>query len=490
MVAQLEMLTGTLQENILTLLAHDDTYGKIVAAQVVPQLFEGEYRVIAERCMDFWKRHGKAPGAAHMVDLVDDIVSDKLNRRGKTYTRILNSMVDLLPHINVRYVMDQLHTFTRMQRLKDAILKSAEKLNEPDAHLTIAEVEQMWSDLLRARSTSFNPPTRLTDYKRLLEFLENQYAEFITGIKELDEAEVVPARGTVMLMLAAKKRGKSWFLINCGAQAIMLRKKVLHITLEMSEEQVLQRYYQKLFSTTKYERTVTNRVINRDGEGFLQSLEEEEVKVDFTFNSPDVDVELRVHIDALGPRSNYLRIKRFPPRSVGIDEIRAYIENLEIVEGFIPDEIILDYVGILKADPKNPRISQGRNMEEYRALMIERNAAGVTAGQLSKEGFLAKTAGSHNVGEDFSMTFTADITLVFSSTDAEKALGLGRLWVTDARDAEDTWGVLVTQNYRSGQFCIDSIRLHGDYFDLLSDLKKEKNLEDEDEPQAPDSEED
>lgn len=488
MPAQLQQLTGTLQENILTLLAHDDVHGKIVAAQVVPQLFEGEYRVIAERCVDFWKRHGKAPGAAHMVDLVDDIVSDRANRKGKTYTRILASMLDLLPHINVRYVLDQLYTFTRMQRLKDAILKSAEKLNEPDAHITIAEVEQMWSELLRARVTTFTPPTKLTDYKRLLEYLESQYAEFITGIKELDEAEVVPARGTVMLMLAAKKRGKSWFLINCGAKAIMLRKRVLHITLEMSEEQVLQRYYQNLFSATKYERTVTNRIIDRDAEGFLKGIEEAEVKVDFTFNNSDIDIELRVHIENLGPKSNYLRIVRFPPRSVTIDDIRAYIENLEVVEGFIPDEIILDYVGILKADPKNPRIAQGRNMEEFRALMIERNAAGVTAGQLSKEGFLAKTAGSHNAAEDFSMSFTADITLVFSATDAEKALGLGRLWVTDARDAEDTWGVLLTQNYRSGQFCIDSIRLGNEYFDLLEDLKTEKNLGDGEDEGSPEEE--
>jgi hypothetical protein len=486
MAAELKKLNGTLQENIISLLAHNDIIGKIIAAAVSPQLFEGEYRTIAERCIDYWARHGKAP-KAHMPDLVDDILSDKANRKGKTYTRILNSMLDLVEHINVNYVLEQLHTFTRMQRLKDAILKSAEQLNSQQ-EVAVAEVEKIWSDLLKTRETNYQVGTKLGDFKKLIEYLETQYAEFVTGIKPLDDATVVPSRGAVVLFLAAAKRGKSWFLINCGVRALMLRKKVLHISLEMSEEQVLQRYYQALFAITKYEELITNRTIQRDDDGFLRGLGEKEVEPDFTFNSIDLDSELRVHIGSLGTRADYLRIKRFPPRSVDMDDIRAYIQNLEVVEGFIPDEIILDYIGIAKADPKNPRIAMGRNLEEFRAINIERNTAGVTAGQLSKEGADAMTAGATNVAEDWSMIGTADIVLVFSSTDAEKALGLGRLRVTNARDQEDNFSVLLTQNYRSGQFVLDSIRLSPDYYEMLNELKIENNLEDQPDAEEEDDE--
>lgn len=484
MAAQLERLNGTLQENIIALLAHSDTHGKIVAALVIPQLFEGEYRVIAERCIGYWKRYGEAP-KDHMIDLVEDITSDRNNRKAPTYKRILGSMLDIFDTINVKYVLDQLHIFTRMQRLKDAVLKSAEQLNAQQ-EVAVAEVEKIWNDLLRSRQTqSFNAGMKLTDQKRLIEYLETQYAEFTTGIAPLDKRQIVPARGQVLLFLGAAKRGKSWFLINCGRNALMLRKKVLHISLEMSEEEVLQRYYQCLWAVSKNERHVINRIIERDEDGRLKGLSEREVKLDFTFAFEDIHVELETHIRLLGSRASNLRIKRFPNRSLTIEALLAYMDELEIVEGFVPDEVVLDYVGIMATDMKNPRISMGRNLENFRAAMVERNAAGVTAHQLSKAGAEAATAGAGNIAEDWSMIGTADIVLVYSSTDAEKALGLGRLRVTQARSAEDNFGVLLTQNYKSGQFCLDAVRLSSDYYDMLADLKSEYDLGDDEAAEEP-----
>jgi hypothetical protein len=470
----MERLNGTLQENIISLLAHSDTHGKAVVGVVSPQLFEGEYRTIAERCLDYWQRYDEAP-KDHMVDLVDDILSDKQNRKAKTYRRILQSMVDLADGINVKYVMDKLHVFARMQRFKDAILKSAEQLHS-EQEIAVAEVEKIWSDLLRERIDTAEPATKLTDYKKLLHYLETQYGEFVLGIKPFDKVEVVPARGTIILFLAAAKRGKSWFLVNVSVKNLLMRHKVVYFTLEMGEESVLLRHYQCIFKTTKSDREVTKRTIVRDDEGRLAGLDEESETLDFTLTGAGAETNLQRHLRVLGPRGENLRIKRFPNRSASVTDLEAYLDMLEITEGFIPDLIVLDYAGILKADPKNPRIAMGRNMEEFRALCIKRNAAGVTAGQLSKEGANAMMAGSTNVAEDWSMIGTADITLVFSSTDAEKALGLGRARVTNAREAEDNFGVLVTQNYQMGQFCMDAIRLNSDYFDMLEDLKAENDL--------------
>lgn len=475
----MEKLNGTLQENIISLLAHSDTHGKPIAGVVSPQLFEGEYRIIAERCIDYWKRYGEAP-KDHMVDLVDDIVSDKANRKAKTYQRILGAMLELADGINVNYVMQQLHLFVRMQRFKDAILKSAEQLNA-EQEIAVAEVEKIWSDLLRQRVEVHVPATKLTDHKSLILYLETQYAEFITGVKPFDDAEVVPSRGAVMLFLGAAKRGKSWFLINVSCKNLLLRKKVVYITLEMDEQTTLMRHYQCLFSVTKYDREISKRTLIRDDEGRLQGLDEEEVRLDFTLRGAGVEENLDKSVARLGARADYLRIKRFPTRSVDIGDIDAYLDTLEVTEGFIPDIIVLDYAGILKADPKNPRIAMGRNLEEFRALCIKRNVAGVTAGQLSKEGANALMAGSTNVAEDWSMIGTADITIVFSSTDAEKALGLGRARVTNARSTEDNFGVLMTQSYASGQFCMDAVRLNAEYFDMLEDLRAANDLPDDDE---------
>ena len=138
-MAEIERLNGTLQENIITLLAHNDEYGKIIAARVKPQLFEGEYRTIAERALSYWARHGEAP-KHHMADLMDDILSDTRNRRSKSVERILRSMLELAPNINAVYVTGELTRFNRGQRFKDAVLKSAEQLNS-SSEVALEDVE-------------------------------------------------------------------------------------------------------------------------------------------------------------------------------------------------------------------------------------------------------------------------------------------------------------------------------------------------------------
>lgn len=486
-MSEVKKLNGTLQENLLSLLAHSDTEGRVIVNMVVPQLFEGEYRTIAERCIDYWQRYGKAPNL-HTADLLDDIISDKNNRRGKQLGRILTSMRDIYPDINTQYVMGALGTFVRAQRFKDGVLKSAEQLNSSE-EIAVTEVEKIWNDLLRERVVIAEPATRLTDYKKLVAFIEKQYSEFILGIKPLDKAEIVPARQTVMLFLAAAKRGKSWFLVNTTAVNLMLRKKIVYFTLEMSEEQALQRIYQRLFSIAKDETEIVRRVMSRDDEGQLVGFDEEDVTLPFKLKSWELEMNLEAHVKQLGKRADNLRIKRFPTRRAKVSDLAAALDTMEISEGFIPDMIVLDYAGILKADPRNYRIEIGRNFEDFRALCIDRNCAGVTAGQLSRQGAEAMTAGSTTVAEDWSQIATADSVIVFSSTDAEKALGLGRMRVTNARDAEDNFGVLVTQDYKSGQFATDAIRLNSDYYGLLDDLKQANKIEDDDDPEY-DNEED
>ena len=130
-----------LQENLITLLCHSDEHGRIVSNFVEAALFEGDYRVIAERAIDYWKRHGKAPGA-HTPDLVADILEDKNNRRAKTFRSIILDMLRLHADINTDYVINQMKTFTRMQQFKAAVLKSAERLSSQQ-ELAIEEVEEI-----------------------------------------------------------------------------------------------------------------------------------------------------------------------------------------------------------------------------------------------------------------------------------------------------------------------------------------------------------
>lgn len=471
-----KQITGAQQENLLTLLAHDDKHGKLVA-QINPDLFEGEYREVADRLIKFWKKHKRAP-KAHTADLFGDILDDKTDRRRKTYERILRGIDQLIQGINTEYVMTTMRNFTRLQTMKDSILKAAEQLNEAD-DTSIQTVEAMLSDLLKARTFDFDPGITLMDVDRIVDYLQMHYSEFRMGITMLDKLNIVPSRGATFLILAPPGRGKTWGMVHIGKHALLQRKKVVHFTLEMAGEETGQRYYQSLFSLSKRKEAFE---IPRLGtsRGMLRSIGKRiEVMPDFAFSDPEIRKKLRTELAPWARRIPNLIIKRFPPRSVTVDDIRVFLDGLEASTGFIPDMIILDYVGILKTDAKNHRISLGRQFEDFRALCVERAMAGVTASQVSKTGATSNHVRATHTAEDFSLIATTDVAVTYSQTETERRLGLARLFIDKARGERDKFELIITQAYDIGQFAIQSAPMDRVYLDYVKEEKTEWESEQE-----------
>lgn len=477
-MAEKNRVTIALGENLITLLAYDDVYGKIVAATLDPNLMEGDYRVIAERAIAFWQKFHEAP-KDHLADELADIIEDPHNRKGKTYLRILSNMRQLSGTVNTGYVMEQLRQFMRMQHIKDAIVKSAETINQ-NQEIAIDEVEKIWNDILRQKSFHFDPGMKLWSIDRVLQFMEQRQSEFTTGIKEFDRLGITPARGAVLLLLGSAGRGKTWGLVHLGVQGLEERKKVVHISLEMSEEETAQRYYQRIFGVSKRDvPTEITKLIVDEETGKLEGFDVEKAVQDWALDSNIVGTEIYNHLDHYHTRYDRLVIKRFAPRSVSVQDIEGFLDNLEITEGFIPDMLVLDYIGIIKTDERNHRISLGRQFEEFRALCIKRNMAGVTAHQVGRVGAHAQLVSSTHVAEDWSMIATSDMIWTYSSTEAEAQFGLGRLYVSKARGERDKFCILITQSYEIGQFVIDSTRLGKEYWELARTLTGE-DAEEED----------
>jgi DnaB-like helicase C terminal domain len=362
------------------------------------------------------------------------------------------------------FVLSQLMQFTREQKLKEAIIKASELLSRGGASL--ADVEAVLADTLRARPLEYASGMRLSDYDRLLQFLDTQEAEFDSGIKLLDDHRIVPQRGTLFLLLAAKGKGKSWGLVHFGKRALLRRKKVLHISLEMREELVMMRYYQSLFATPRRPRdiTVTHLQLQLNK---LVGLRRESIAPPFDFTSKMLREELENHMERLGPRQ--LIIKQFPARKLTPQRLEAYLDSLKQTDGFEPDLLLLDYLGIMHTDAKNHRISLGITAEELRAIAVERNLALVTAHQVSKEGSEASLVKPQHIAEDWSIIWTADVNITLSQTTEEKRVNTARLFVGNARNEEDEFCVLITQNYAIGQFALQSMFMPvtKEYFALL-----------------------
>jgi hypothetical protein len=461
-----EHLAQSAQENLISLLAHNDQYGRLVAYAADPNLFEGEYKTIVERIVDYWRQHQTAP-KHHTADLFADLLEDRSNNRGKRIRQIIVNMAQLHEGMNAKYVVRQLQTFTRLQSLKVSILEAADFLQNDRGGNSIERVETLLDNILRARDVSFDTGVKLKDYQRVLEAVDERQLEFDTGIAVLDRRNIIPRRGTMMCLIAPAGTGKTWWLIHLGKRAFIAGRKVLHISLENDENDLLVRYYQALFAATKHNaerQPVTTLEV--DDHQQLVGFGRDYVVPDFTFQSRVIGRELKRRVNR-DVRMGNVVIKQFPERALTINGIKAFMESLETVDNFIPDLLIVDYPGKMTLDPKNFRLSLGMTYSELRGLCVSKNIAGCVVHQASREGMKSKTTLAVHAGEDISVVQTADVLLTLSATEKERNHGIARLFVSKARSERDKFGLVLTQNYDIGQFCLDAVYLKPSYYQLF-----------------------
>jgi replicative DNA helicase len=354
--------------------------------------------------------------------------------------------------------MDMVQKFRREAEWRRTIMEGAEIISR-DKHNGIGKIEEMFEKVLRSRPQQADDYLHGDDLNGLIEFLETRKErEFSLGIAPFDRRGVVPTRGELMVLLGISGAGKSWGLIQTGKCALMQGKKVLHVTLELSAQQVQQRMCQNFLALAKEEKDLSTPItrlrLNRQDEligfGIDQSVAE--------FSLEDVKrvAKLRKAWGAgIGGRLKQLRIKQFPTGTLTLSQLRACLDQLETT-GFVPDLLLLDYVGLMKTSADNKRIDLGRNVEGLRGLAMERNLALVTAQQINRDGVTSKIISRAHIAEDYSMICTADTVLILNRTLKEAQHKVARLWVDKARSTAQDFGAVITQNYEHGQFAIQA----------------------------------
>lgn len=472
-----DKLTSSLQESVLCLLATNDKEGKIASGLLDHRVFDDAYQDIAQRIFSFRKKHGEAPGANHLDDLVDDVVSDTRHKKHKQYVRILEGILHNAESLNAPYVLSRVNEFTKRQRLKSAILQAGEIYQSGKENL-IEEVETLLTKALRPQAMSLEVGTFLNDRKKALDFLSTMRADYLTGIPELDARNLGPTSGELLMLLAAKGTGKSWWCVDLGKKCLMQGAKVLHVSLEMSEPRVIQRYYQAFFALGKRSEKYRVTEFEFDKLERIVGFKSRRRRMRMSLDTPGVRRYLRRKMETWGTKLGNLMVASFPMKSLSVAKLEAYLETLELQHNFIPNVLILDYPDLLWMEKKDPRLSLGWTVEEFRGLLQKRNIAGIAPTQTNRKGWDAATVKSSNVSEDASKFRTADMVLIYSRTKQEEAMGLARLYVDKNRNDEDGYSIVISQSYKTGQYVLSSARIHSNYMELVGPADDEEEDED------------
>lgn len=473
-------MSRAIQENMVALLLHDDTLSHYVRAHIDLKLYEGLYQPIASAAYDYLQNYGSPP-KQHIFDLLEK----ELEADSKRSDRLRLLLVGLdrtysEGGYNLEYVKTQIQSFVSEQTITTALVEAGYALSNKNEE-SVSKAHDILQRALYTSTESFDLGKALKDFDVSEIFARRTEGISPTGIRSLDKEGLGPARGELHVFVALPNRGKSWWLVNLGRRAAQRGQKVLHITLEMSAESCALRYMQCLFAIRSGSADPFRVDFERDKQGRLIGLDKRAIAKYLDVKQPDLKNILKEKLEKtpLGP----IRIKQFASGTLTMGELYTYLRNLENIENFIPDLLILDYPDLMRVSSENLRIELGRTFVELRGLAVRKNLALATATQSNREGEGKKLITGRNLSEDFSKIMTCDVMFSYNQTDEERMLGLARLFVMKSRNTEAGQKFLISQNYGIGQFVLDDSRMPEDedeYKDLVKISTGTYTPEDED----------
>lgn len=458
-------LSQSLQENVLTLLCFSQKAVPILANSVEVNLFESSiYREIASQALGYYAEF-KKPISDHLPDVFEYLIEGKDKKKGELYAEVISNLHGFKDDINEEYVLKSLGKFARTQNLKKGIKRASELLLQKD---DVDAAELALEEYRKVDLSLFDAGTFLKDPSKSLSFLTTVDNSFPMGIEHLDTLGICPAPKELMTLLALPNRGKSWFLTHIGKYAMLQRKKVLHITLEMSEDKCSGRYMQSLFGISKRRAVKDSVRFETDDLGKLLDISFDDPQEGITLSDGDILKSLTGKLSKI--RNPNLIIKEFPTGQLTINHLKAYLEGLASHYNFRPDIILLDYADLMAIDTKNLRVDTGRVYKELRGIAVEYNLAMVTASQANRVAEKTKWLTGQHIAEDYSKVAISDNLLTFNQTPLEYQLNMARLLVEKSRNDRKGDRILISQAYELGQFCLDSVKLNENYWGMIDEF--------------------
>ena len=411
-----------IQRGILYLLKSDKDFYLQIVNLVQPNYFEFPvHGRIFSVVRDHYEKYKSLP--------TDDFIEQEI-RDTKSERESLHDYTDELQYINrldtsaldgSEYYLDLIETFAKREAMKDAIKQSLILIKEDRMEetenlvrhaLTISRSvdigQQYFSDLNARWDRTHNAEER-DKYKTLLPSL-NRSLEGGLGEKEL------------AMVIAPPGVGKSLWLVNQAVQSMIEGRKVLYVSLEMSEDKIAQRFD-----------SVTTLIPQSQLKDPSAQLKVDERLSIFRTNFPE----------------SKLVIKEFPTGTATVNTLRALLVQLKNYEEFVPDVILVDYLELLRPVRENQHEyqAQQRIAEELRGLAMENKVLLWTATQTNRQGRAVKIITDAELGDSYGKIRTCDFAISLNQSEEEFDNGSMRAYVVKSRNGRPRFTVPMTIDY-------------------------------------------
>jgi archaellum biogenesis ATPase FlaH len=252
------------------------------------------------------------------------------------------------------WFMGEFEGFTKRQELERAILKCADMLEKGEYD----PVEKIIKDAVQISLTKDMGTDYFEDPRARLMKIKSNNGQVSTGWSTMDKRLFGGMnRGELNIFAGGSGSGKSLFMQNIALNWIIQGLNGVFLSLELSEELCAMR--------------IDSMAANLSTKDVFKEIDTVELK-----------------IKMLGKKSGNLRIKYMPAQS-NVNQIRAYLKELEVQTGRKTDFIMVDYLDLVmpvsaKVSPSDLFVKDKYVSEELRNLAKEFNILMITASQLNR----------------------------------------------------------------------------------------------------------
>lgn len=496
------------EERLITGLIISTSFCRDVIPLMGKETLEVPYmEKIAKWCKDYYNQYKEAPGIhiQHLYEIEkeklepseQEAISSLLGKLSDDYsTSDINE--DFLKNDAIKLIDSRSLLFSAKQAIALAEVGRAEEARKMIKGYREKNIETTgWFD-------PFEP-----------EVVKNHYAD-----EEMKKSHLFKLQGELgnfigpfeknwlVGIMGPPKRGKTFWLIELAVQAIIARKKVIFISLEMDEQRIRRRIYTRLtaaasetrdyifpvFDCLKNQSNVCNKPercnnirlldsedqkpqYNRDlrytvctacrGQiDFIPAYWYTSVQKEKARNADTIKRILTIaeHFGYHPSTGSNLRVLAYPAFSANLARIRNDIQTLREVKKFYAHLIDIDYADILA--PEDARITgRDRIDETWKTLknMSDEMSCMVASGsQSNRESIDVKNVTQKHTAEDIRKIANSDLFLAVNQTPQEKKSSVTRISKIAKRDGDfDQYeGCIVLQQLALGQVHLDSYMDH------------------------------
>lgn len=386
------------QNKLIHVLCEDRTgFSEQIIDVLNEDYFDGHQKILIKHAVKYYNDRG----TIIRFDTLRDRVS--FNEKG-IYKEQLLGLIDKISELKIEDAKEVQETSTEFfvkRHMREAILQAAAdwKNNKWDA------IQKNIEEALKAGQ----PKDTGHDYfKDVNKRLSKDFREPISIMKDLDDligGGVSP--GEIAVVIAPPGGGKSMALVKFGATALLSGKNVVYYTLELSEDVVGQRFDSCITS----------------------------IKLNHVWEYPEY---IKERLEGVAELGGSLRIKEFLEGGVTINTIKAHLKTLEI-EGFVPDVILVDYLGLMKPLGSYAEKRHGLTdiAESLRNVANNYRVPVLTAHQTNRSAIQEERITTAHIGESLGIIATVDLALGIGRPDEMKDEDKAMLGIIKNRMGQD-----------------------------------------------------